>query len=1103
LTTDVLVCGGSFAGVAAALAAARAGRRVLLLERRTYLGAEVSAYLRPWLTPSQLDVLCSLLGPTLSAAAGPLQEPGPALAAAAVPLQEPGPVQAELPLIPDRLKTALEDVLLEAGVTLLYAVRPVGIRTGRPLQVEAVGKAGRMTIAAGAVIDATEQAVLARLCCPASARTAQAGARLWRTLELTGVDTAGARPAGDPRAGGVSIPEKLTPAWRLHAGYARDLGHVLLEYAMDVPAAGEPGWQQDAEQRARWIGADLCRWMRENHPAFSGMRLASTSHELAVPPLWRVEPDPGQRLFVASACTDLPDDEAARLYLDPAALTRLGLSVGTQVADLATSPGPALSAARSAAATPSAGVTPPAVAAPSVVAAASPVASPAAVATPSPVAAPSAVVAPPRVASPATVVAASADATAAAVATPSAGPTSSATAVPCAATTPPPSHDRPAEAPLRTLPVIRRTVDVLVIGGGTSGAAAAVGAARHGAVTLVADMNPAPGGTGTLGGVDSYWFGRRTGFNQEVSARVAEQHDQTGCQGNKWNTEAKALAWLDLLRGAGAELLLNTVLMDVLADRQPGPRRVTGARLAAPDCLVEVTARVTVDATGDGDAAVLAGAEAVYGSDREGATMWYSLAPQPRPGVFQNNFTSAVDVGDPFDYTRAILSGRRRMPGHDHGPYVAPRESRHVLGDVRLTLTDILTLRRWPDVISLHFSNHDIKGHNTSDWLRLGLLPPNLEIEIPYRALLPVGVEGLLVTGKAISATHDALPPIRMQADLENLGYATGTAAALAARSGVALRALPVHELQATLVAEGLLPASLAARELEADRPPTTEEMQGWIDSLNDAEPLFLCGEMEMDEVRRTPIPFVQICTAGPAVVPLLRAALERPDHPGRLHIARALAWYGDQAATPVLLEAIAPHLAGDVLPPRTVHIRYTQASPDHGAMPELAYLLHALAMVRDRRAIPVLMRVVERIHPTEERFRDPMSGVFHYVDAACDIAERLGDPQCVPALRRLHQEPLFHNRVTTAPVTPDFFAERAAFLELTICRALARCGAPEGLEVLVQYLCDSRRPLVRHAHQELVRLSGRALPPDPDVWRGWLALVRHWRPRPWCPPRG
>jgi len=49
----------------------------------------------------------------------------------------------ELALVPDKLKTALEDLLLDAGVTLLYAMRPVAVHVGGQLLVEAVGRMAR------------------------------------------------------------------------------------------------------------------------------------------------------------------------------------------------------------------------------------------------------------------------------------------------------------------------------------------------------------------------------------------------------------------------------------------------------------------------------------------------------------------------------------------------------------------------------------------------------------------------------------------------------------------------------------------------------------------------------------------------------------------------------------------------------------------------------------------------------------------------------------------------------------------------------------------------------------------------------------------------
>ncbi|SEN78767.1 hypothetical protein SAMN05444955_1244 [Lihuaxuella thermophila] len=98
---------------------------------------------------------------------------------------------------------------------------------------------------------------------------------------------------------------------------------------------------------------------------------------------------------------------------------------------------------------------------------------------------------------------------------------------------------------------------------------------------------------------------------------------------------------------------------------------------------------VLLDATGDGDAAAFAGANYVYGSERDHTVMWYSLAQFEKPGRTRNNFTSMVDVSNIEDYTRAILAGRRRGGVlHDHGVYVATRESRHMVGDVIMTLAD-------------------------------------------------------------------------------------------------------------------------------------------------------------------------------------------------------------------------------------------------------------------------------------------------------------------------------------------------------------------------------------------------------------------------------
>ncbi|MGE5673842.1 MAG: FAD-dependent oxidoreductase, partial [Mycobacterium leprae] len=137
---DLLVYGGGVAGVEAACAAAAAGKRCLLVERRTYLGHEITATGRYWLAEAE-----------------------------------------GLPPVPDQLKLALEERLLAAGVELLYGLRPIRVDGA---QIEFVGKGGRLTVTAREYLNLARQ-------------TAPAG-RGERTLELTGVDLAHLAEASVP-----------------------------------------------------------------------------------------------------------------------------------------------------------------------------------------------------------------------------------------------------------------------------------------------------------------------------------------------------------------------------------------------------------------------------------------------------------------------------------------------------------------------------------------------------------------------------------------------------------------------------------------------------------------------------------------------------------------------------------------------------------------------------------------------------------------------------------------------------------------------------------------------------------------------------------------
>lgn len=75
---------------------------------------------------------------------------------------------------------------------------------------------------------------------------------------------------------------------------------------------------------------------------------------------------------------------------------------------------------------------------------------------------------------------------------------------------------------------------------------------------------------------------------------------------------------------------------------------------------------------------------------------------------------------------------------------------------------------------------------------------------LPYRALLPANTENLLVAGKGISSDSTVFECTRKVGACLVQGQAAGTAAAMAAMSGVALRALDIGQLRMALEKEGV-----------------------------------------------------------------------------------------------------------------------------------------------------------------------------------------------------------------------------------------------------------------------------------------------------------
>lgn len=135
---------------------------------------------------------------------------------------------------------------------------------------------------------------------------------------------------------------------------------------------------------------------------------------------------------------------------------------------------------------------------------------------------------------------------------------------------------------------------------------------------------------------------------------------------------------------------------------------------------------------------------------------------------------------------------------------IGVRETRHIVGDYTLTAQDVFSQRKFEDTIAHASYPMDIHSPDGSGMKLIDPRKNNPEsfYQIPYRCMVPQGVENLLVTGRCISAEHEASASARISATCMALGEAAGRAAGLL-KSGQSFRQVDVRELQKALTASG------------------------------------------------------------------------------------------------------------------------------------------------------------------------------------------------------------------------------------------------------------------------------------------------------------
>ena len=631
--------------------------------------------------------------------------------------------------------------------------------------------------------------------------------------------------------------------------------------------------------------------------------------------------------------------------------------------------------------------------------------------------------------------------------------------------------------------------DVIVAGGGTSGAMAAIYAARYGAKTLLIEMNEDLGGTQTAGGVHKYWFGNHFSDVDAIGSEIRAQCQALGISTTPgiWSADdqlpcaVRSYTLRKLCRQSGVGVLTCTTVFGV--HKSPKSHCIDGLLCASGQHALACHGKIIIDATGDGDVAALAGAAFQYGSDNPAIGYWASLAQYTAPDDYKNNFSSNVIVSDPVDYTRFIIQNRQRgVHTFDHGTYVSPRESRHIKGRLTLTLKDILSFRQYDDGLYTVFSNYDPKGLVTADMVLCGVLIPPLQAQIPLRCLLPVDdqdnlLHGLLVIGKAISCTHNAFPGLRMQPDLMHQGAVAGRLAAWASAENKMPEDIDPHRIRELVTEISNDPLKL---------PDNALTIPGAA-ALLDTEPPTHWVDVPFTQCIGTPSPLHCLMAGVPeTVLSALDDHYPKADHIP-LMAARIMVWHGSKRGLSVILSALGQCLSHcpKGLPRRQASIQCANLLPDHGVMPEAAYDLYLIAWPQNRDILPVYEHVFCRLLSMAPDFDDVRQGYWHYVHVFAYAAQHTGFDEFIPLLRQLLQQDFF-TRLDRQPCDTDSLYERLLLLRLLLHEALARCGDTDGYVCLAHDLSVPVHSIAYGAYEILNELTdgqGACHGMDPHTW--------------------
>ena len=401
--------------------------------------------------------------------------------------------------------------------------------------------------------------------------------------------------------------------------------------------------------------------------------------------------------------------------------------------------------------------------------------------------------------------------------------------------------------------------DLIVIGGGISGVAAAVSGAREGLSVLLLEKFGALGGAMSNSLVFPFMRHRVRGENGRLSSAgiFTEMKERKAKYGDaSWETYKNVFD--DMTSEAGVDVLFHTTAFESVCDG----RTVRSVKVATKAGVMEFSADFFIDASGDGELIAMTGCDYQLGRESDGycqpMTTCFRMSGvdlekfkeeepllqekykeyqkegrliNPREnilffvgvgeGVLHLNTTRIIkhDPTDPFDVSRAEMLARRQVvemvefmkensTAFENASlvsvanHIGVRESRKLKGVHILSADELKACTDFEDTIAL--GNYAIDIHNpTGTGTYIYQFKDGEYYRIPYRSLLPKEYDNMLVAGRCLSADHEAHSSVRIMPICACMGEAAGTAIAIAHKTDTNAHTVDVQAVRARLLEKG------------------------------------------------------------------------------------------------------------------------------------------------------------------------------------------------------------------------------------------------------------------------------------------------------------